>query len=278
MTLFIKYCLDDKTYHDGLRQSTYSLSALLDLIEISGSIESLSQSFARDRILVPGQQHSMKLSPAELHQMRRSFWRFQFPALLRNVSSRKFETSSSGTLQRRIEKHDKTCPSIISPDHQTATSYYQNWLHCRDENIPSRSPEPSRFLPNLSLWEQDELEPVHPFPSRAPSQSKSNIYDLAIPIRIFTHNPYSLLRRLNPRHRPLGSTQPNQRPRLSRIFPPKQTHPTTLPHRLGRKPATSSTPVRSPNTARIIAMQGLQKGQRQWDWCLCLWDEARLFF
>ena len=98
MTHFIKYCLDDKTYHGGLRLRNYSLSALLDLIERSGSIESLSQSFARDRILVPcQQQQSMQLSPVELRRIRRSLWRFQL--CYHMCHPRKIETTSENPRQ-----------------------------------------------------------------------------------------------------------------------------------------------------------------------------------
>ena len=55
----IKYCLDAKTCYARFRLRTHPLSALLDLIEILGSIESLSQSFARDRILGPCQQRQV---------------------------------------------------------------------------------------------------------------------------------------------------------------------------------------------------------------------------
>ena len=77
MTHFIQYNLDIKTSYARLCLRIYPLSALLDLIEIPRSIESLNQSLTRDPILVPCQQHSMKLSPVELHRIRRSLWHFQ---------------------------------------------------------------------------------------------------------------------------------------------------------------------------------------------------------
>ena len=77
ITHLIEPCLDAEVCYTQARLSSYPYSALMDLIKISESIESLTESLVRDPVLSPCMPHSMPFSPIELHRIQRSLWRFQ---------------------------------------------------------------------------------------------------------------------------------------------------------------------------------------------------------
>ena len=79
------HCLCQPFYRNLL------FTVLKAIAELEESIELLSESFARRRVLDRNQEHESQISPSELHRIRRAFWRFplcynlahpQYPATL----------------------------------------------------------------------------------------------------------------------------------------------------------------------------------------------------
>ncbi|CAD6568384.1 MAG: hypothetical protein ASARMPRED_001695 [Alectoria sarmentosa] len=124
ITHFIKHHLDAEVYNTQIHLRSYSLSALLDLIVISESIENLTESFARDRVRGPSMQHKEESSSRE-------------GCDIKSRSTRQF-----------VQYQNK----------ETVYGSVPDWLQCRGEAY--RPEALSRFLSNLSSWEHQELEAV----------------------------------------------------------------------------------------------------------------------
>lgn len=265
MTLHIQNRLDAREY-DRLRLSDYLPFELLDLIRISGSIESLTDSFARDRILRPceQQQHSMPLSPVELHRIRRSLWRFQLCYEMCHPRN------AIPPRQSNDQKPKSTRQFVHYQPRQPITHILPNWLQSRGEAF--RPETLSRFLPNLALWEQAELEAI-----QFHLVQEVNRIQYLRSLRSYhpeynqLHGQPFLLRRLI---RDIDRWDPNNPTDHVLVTPFHQSlhvphYPIVWDRR--REFYNASTP----NTRRQVPIRGLQGGQTpQWGWCL--WDEARL--
>ncbi|KAF6240124.1 hypothetical protein HO173_001734 [Letharia columbiana] len=259
ITDFIKHHLDAKVCYTQPRLRRYPLSAILDLITISESIESLTESFASDRVLGPCIRHSMPLSPIELHRIRRSFWRFQLCYDMchpEEVSSSReiCEVKSRGTRQY-----------VQCQSKQPISGSVPNWLQGRSEAY--RPEALSRFLPNLSRWEHDELEAVR--------------FHLALKVNRLQYlrscgsndeliGEPALLQRLirDIDHWDTGSPEDHVLVAAFRQSQHARSHPIVW-HRIRHCYDASI-----PNTPRRSVIQSLQVGHPQWGWCL--WDEKRL--
>ncbi|CAF9902818.1 MAG: hypothetical protein ALECFALPRED_000034 [Alectoria fallacina] len=259
ITHFIEHYLDAEVYNAQISSCSYSLSALLDLILISESIESLTESFARDRVRGPSMQHSMPISPIELHRIRRSFWRFQ---LCYDVCHPEGESSSregcdikSRSTRQYVQYQNKeiVCGSV--PD----------WLQRRGEAY--RPEALSRFLSNLSGWEHEELEAVQFHLAHAVNSlqyfrscgSEDKLMQQPVLLQRLirdidhwdTQNPKDHVLVADFRQSRFANHYPIVWDRIRDLYD-----------------------ASFPNTPRTVAMQVLQNGHPQWGWCL--WDEERL--
>lgn len=259
ITSFIEQYLNVHVYDAQSGLSSYSLSALLDLITVSESIESLTESFARDRVLGPCMRNKMSLSPIELHRIRRSFWRFQLCYDMCHPEDMK------SSWKCRDVKSRSTRQYVQYQTDQPINSSVPGWIQCRGE---AHRPEAlSRFLPNLSRWEHDELEAirfhlaheVNTVQYRRSCASEDELIQVPVLlqrlVRDIDHwNPAS------PEDHFLVASF--RQTRYSRQYP-------VVWNRLRELYGASF-----PNTARRLAMHALQEGHPQWGWCL--WDEERL--
>lgn len=259
ITHFIEHELDAEVCYTHKRFRRRSLSALLDLIAISASIESLTESFARDRVLGPCMQHSMALSPIELHRIRRSFWRFQLCYDMCHPeevsSSRENYDVKSRSNRRYVHYQTKQPISGSVPD----------WLQGRSEAY--RPEALSRFLSNLCCWELDELEAIRFHLAHEANRlqylrscgSEDELVQQPVLLQ-------RLIRDID--HWDTGSAKDHV---LVASFRQSQyaKHYPVVWNRCRELYGASF-----PNTARRFAVQALQEGNPQWGWCL--WDEERL--
>lgn len=259
MTRFIKNHLDARTSYTRFRVDTYSLSALLDLIEISGSIESLSESFARDRVLRPSKQHSKELSLVELHRIRRSLWRFQLCYEMCHQENLRLTRKIYDVESRSTRKY------VHYQTEQPINRSIPNWLQCRGETF--RPEALSSFLPNLSRWEHDELEAVRFH--LAQEVNKLQYLWSCEPADNLLSQPVLLQRLIRDiDHWDMKSPKDHvlvasfRQTRYTKCYPIVWERPRDL------------FDASSPNTPRRFAIQALQEGHPQWGWCL--WDEERL--
>ena len=167
LTSFLEDRLTANFHDERLRMRQYSVPAMLDLIAISGGLESFVESFARDRVLGPSclpHGSNVPLSPVELHRIRRSFWRFQL--CLDICQPEGAEAGLVGVPERQQQRQNDagssgnpSCPRFVQHQaSQPVTTTLRNWLQCRGE--PYRPESLSRFLVNLSEWERTELDAV----------------------------------------------------------------------------------------------------------------------
>lgn len=259
ISCFIEHYLNPDIDQPQSRLSTCPLSVLLDLITVSESIESVTEIFARDRIIGPCAQVNTSLSPIELHRIRRSIWRFQLCYDMCHPESmipppERCDVKSSST--RQYVRYQTDIP---------INRNVPCWLQCRGE---ARRPEAlSRFLPNLCRWELDELEAirfhlVHEVNTAQYLRSCDSEYKLVrAPVLV-----QRLVRDID-RWDPAG---PKDHLLVASF---RQTQYPT-PHPVVWDRTRELYAASSPNTARRFAIQALQDDQPQWAWCL--WDEERL--
>ena len=268
ITHFIEHELDAEAYDAQLSEGNYSLDALLDLIAVAGSIESLTESFAWQRVLGPSMQHDMPLSPVELHRIQRSLWRFQLCCDLCHPeglsSSRESHDANSRSTRRYIQYPTAQQPIIPIP----------NWLQCRGELY--RPEALSRFLPNLCLWEHDELSAIrfhllHLVNRIQYLRSCATATTAADQTNTLTlqQQPLLLLRLIHD----IDTWDPrNPTDHLLLASFAQTGHARQYPAVWGRRREMYDASV--PNTRRRFAIRAMQGGCAQWGWCL--WDEERL--
>lgn len=259
ITRFIKHYLNAEVYNAQISSRSYSLSALLDLIAISESIESLTESFARDRVRGPSMQHSMQISPIELHRIRRSFWRFQLCYDMchpeRESSSREGCDIKSRSTRQYVQYQNKEIVRNSVPD----------WLQRRGEAY--RPEALSRFLSNLSGWEHEELEAVQ-FHLAHEVNSLQYFRLCGSEDRLF-QQPVLLQRLIRDiDHWDAENPQDHVLVAAFRQSMYAKHYPIVWDRSRDLYDASF------PNTRRKVAMQILQNGHPQWGWCL--WDEERL--
>ncbi len=258
ITKFIKG-LDAGVYCAQLENSQHCLSSLLDLIAVSENIESLTESFASNRVLAPCKQHEMPLSPVELHRIQRSFWRFQLCYDMchpERLSSSWEDCDANARSTRRFVRHQTSCPSSDS---------VPNWLQCREER--HRPEALSRFLPNLEPWEHDELEAIRFHLTDEVNRLQrlrscdSNAKLIQAPLLL-----QRLIRDVD--HWDPESPRDHVLVASFRQRSPASDYPIVWDRHRENYKASSA------NTKSRYFIQVLQEGQPQWGWCL--WDEERL--
>ena len=124
------------------------LAVLFELAERAESIEALSQSFAQKRILIPGSQPKVKnrcCSPAEIHRIRRAFWRFQ---LLYEQETNRKDGSHSGQYPKQALRYLSS-----RPDHGPDPG--SHWLRRTDEPFV-----PSQPHLDIASWEPAEVNAI----------------------------------------------------------------------------------------------------------------------
>ena len=248
ITGFIRDCLKAEVHDAQARLANYSLSIILDLITVSESIESLTESFARDRVLGPCLQHSIPLSPIELHRIRRSLWRFQLCYDMCHP-----------------ESSPECCDVKSRSTRQPFSDSMPNWLQCRGE---SYCPEAlSRFLPNLACWEHDELEAIRFH--LAHEVNRIQYRRPCEPVDKLCLQPV-LLRRLIRDIDHWDTRSPDDHVLVAAFSQNQYTRNYPIVWDRVRDLYEASVP----NTPRRFDMQALQGGHPQWGWCL--WDEKRL--
>lgn len=259
ITHFIEHHLDADVCHTQKRLHTYSLSAILDLITISESIESLTESFARDRVLGPCMQRSMPLSQIELHRIRRSFWRFQLcydmchPEEMR--SSREHYDVKSRSTRQYVQYQRK----------QPNSGRVPNSLQARSEAY--RPEALSRFISNLCRWELDEIEAIRFH--LAHEVNKVQYLRSCGSDDQLVRQPVLLQRLIRDiDHWDTGSPEDHVLVASFRRSRYATDYPIVWNRRRDLYGASS------PNTPRRSDMQAFQEGHSQWGWCL--WDEERL--
>lgn len=267
ITHFIEHHLDADAYDAQLRKGNYSLDALVDLIAVAGSLESLTESFAWQRVLGPSMQHSMPLSPVELHRIQRSLWRFQLCCDLCHPEDLKSSQESPNAQSRNTRRYIQHQTSHPTPPNVPMVPH---WLHCRGE--PYRPEALSRFLPNLCAWEHDELSAI-----------RFHLLQLVNRIQYlrscgaenqFNRHPL-LLHRLIRDIDAWDPRNPTDHLLLASFAQGSahgHGHGTQYPAVWTRRREMYAASV--PNTARRFAIRAMQGGQEQWGWCV--WDEERL--
>ena len=279
VTKFIKRYLDDKLHDTQLRRCQYPLTALLDLIAVAESLQSVTDSFASERVLNLCLPHTLPLSPVELHRIQRSFWRFQLcydlchPETVRSRPER-FDFRSRST--RRYFQYEVSPPI-------NGNVRIPNWLQCRGE--PHRPKALSRFLVNLDTWEMFELHAIrfhliHKVNTlqyrRSRISSKSEKDDL---IQEGQQQPLLLHRLLRDLDNwdPKGNCKtdhvlvaffaPNMCGNYPVVWDRKRYHYEASTGNIPPRFIIQVMQVRNP-----LAMQF-----RNWEWGWRLWDEKRLF-
>ena len=259
ITHFIKHRLNAELHDIQLRLANYSLSVILDLITVSGSIESLTESVARYRVLTPCLQHSMPLSPIELHRIQRSLWRFQ-------LCYDMCHPEGLGSSRERCDVRSRSTRRYVRyPTRQPFSGSVPNWLQYRGESY--RPEALSRFLPNLTCWEHDELEAI-----RFHLVHKVNRIQYCRscePVDKLCLQPV-LLQRLIRDIDHWDTRSPNDHVLVTTFRQNQYTRSYPIVWDRVRDMYDASVP----NTRRRFDMQALQEGHPQWGWCL--WDEKRL--
>lgn len=259
ITHFIKHHLNAEVCYSQACLRRYKLSALLDLITVAESIESLTQSFAHARILSPCMQHSMPLSQIELHRIQRSFWRFQLCYDMCHPEDTTFCRKSCDVKSRSTRRY------VHYQTGQPISRSVPNWLQCRGE---AYCPEAlSRFLPNLCRWELDELEAVRFHLARQINtlqyHRSSGSEDTLIPQPV-------LLQRLIRDIDDWDTGSAEDHVLVASFSQTSYAHQYPIVWDRVRECYAASTP----NTTYRLAMRAWQAGHPQWGWCL--WDEQRL--
>lgn len=256
ITDFIEDELKAKDSCVQFRLRDFSLSALLDLIKVSGSIESLTDSFAREHILAPRDQLNMPLSTTELHRIRRSFWRFQFQYDMCHPEELKSSRKSDDTKSRSSRRY------VYYQTLQPFSKSVPNWLQCRNEK--HRPKALSCFLSTLSRWEHDELEAIrfhlaHKVNRLQYLRSCGSEDDL-------TQQPVLLQRLI----RDIDSWDPKSPKDHVLVAAFRQTQ--YAKDRLIDCCGVCDAGSRNTTHGSLIDMD--HKGHPQWGWCM--WDEQRL--
>ena len=151
--------IQEKYYRDAIPQGKRSdiddyfpidyVSILSKIAEMARGVESLTQSFAKQRILIPSGEPDGQPSPVELHRIRRAFWLFQ---LLFEVARGREDGSIKGP---KGEKR-YLCGSLTDRDEPGG-----QWLHnCRKIIWPLIPPS---VCGALSHWETDEFDAVRQY-------------------------------------------------------------------------------------------------------------------
>ena len=258
-TRFIEHHREADVYDAQLRLGSYEPSALLDLTTIAESIESLTESFARDRVLGPSMQHNMPLSPTESHRIRRAFWGFQ---LCYDMCHPEDTTSSRGNYEVKSRSTRRYVQYQIN---QPNSKNVPNWLKCRGEKY--RPKFLSRYLPKLSRWEHEELEAIR-FHLTAEVNRVQFHRSCGSDDKLF-REPVLLQRLI----RDIDHWDPAISEDHILVTALRQTryarHEPVVWDRFHHLYDASF-----PNTSHRLQIQVFQEGNPQWGWCL--WDETRL--
>ena len=133
------------------------VAVFFKLAEMAKTVEDLTRSFAEQRILIPSGQRNGQASPAELHRIRRAFWRFLLFFLIQSKEDTNDVLNNAKGGRRYLSHIEESTPDAG-----------EQWLRPR-----SRSPHQLIFSPGaiqppyacglMEDWEIQEFDAVRGF-------------------------------------------------------------------------------------------------------------------